>query len=278
MRASGLVDHVRGLGAHDHVCWQYDTPDDFRARVAEFLVDGLAEGYRVWYTAAGDVRELTEELREIDGVDQALRSGAAQVVSLDDTYAVGAVVRPGDQVARYALATDQAVADGFAGLRVAAEATPLVVTAEQLDAFARYEHQIDRYMADRPFSALCGYDRTRLGDAAIAQLACLHPNTNAAVDFRLHSVSGAVPALAGELDLFSDDLFAVALERAHLEAVGGQVVLDGTRLTFVDHAGLVRLSRHAADLGVDVVLRTSWPGAPRLAELLGLPGVRVEAA
>lgn len=269
---------MRGLGAHDHVCWQYDTPEDFRARAHEFLVDGLAEGYRVWYTAPGDVRTLTEELREVDGMDQALRSGAAQVASLDATYAVGAVVRPQDQVASYAVATDQALADGFAGLRVAAEATQLVLTGEQLDSFTRYEHLIDRYMTERPFSALCGYDRTRLGDAAIAQLACLHPSTNAAVDFRLYAAPGAVPALAGELDLFSDDLFALALERAHLEAVGGQVVLDGTRLTFVDHAGLVRLSRHAADLGVDVVLRTSWPGAPRLAELLGLPGVRVEAA
>ncbi|ADB34392.1 hypothetical protein Kfla_5379 [Kribbella flavida DSM 17836] len=278
MRASGLVDHVRGLGAHDHVCWQYDAPADFQERVREFLVDGLASGYRVWYTAPGDVSELTEELRGIDGMDWALRSGAARVASLDTTYPVGSVIRPEDQVETYAAATDQALADGFAGLRVAAEATRLVLSAEQLDAFARYEYLIDRYMADRPFSALCAYDRNQLADTAIAQLACLHPNTNAVVDFRLHAAPGGAPALTGELDVLSDDLFALALERAQLEAASDQVVLDGTGLTFVDHAGLVRLSRHAADRGVDVVLRTSWPGASRLVELLHLPRVRVEAA
>jgi hypothetical protein len=27
MRASGVVDDVRGLGVHGHVCWCYDDPD-----------------------------------------------------------------------------------------------------------------------------------------------------------------------------------------------------------------------------------------------------------
>ena len=96
------------------------------------------------------------------------------------------MVDPDAQVRAYAAATGAALAADFTGLRVVAEATPLVRTPEQLDAFARYEPMIDGYMVTHPFSAMCAYDRRILDESAIAQLACLHTSTNAPVPFRLH--------------------------------------------------------------------------------------------
>jgi hypothetical protein len=56
---------------------------------------------------------------------------------------------------------------------------------DQLDTMARYEHLVDRYMTNQPFSALCGYNRAELGEETIAQLACLHPLGNNGAPFRL---------------------------------------------------------------------------------------------
>ncbi|MFI9005683.1 MEDS domain-containing protein [Actinosynnema sp. NPDC053489] len=279
MRESGFVDRVGGLGLHDHVCWRYTARHEFHHSAREFLVDGLRRGLQVWYVATGATADLAADLRGGDALDAGLRTGAARVVSLDDTYPVGTAVEPAAQVRAYADATGAALAAGFAGLRVAADCTPLVRTPEQLDAFARYEHLIDRYMVERPFSALCAYSATEVDEEAFPQVACMHPGANdASPGFRLHAAADHVTALGGELDPANEDLFALALERSDPRPRDGRWVVDARAVEFLDHRALIRLSAHAAELGAAVVLRTSWSGAATLVELLGLPDISVESA
>lgn len=102
MRTAGVIEDARGLGGHDHVCWAYQDPDDLRSQVREFLVEGLALGERVNYIAAGDIATLAAELRDLDGLEEALRRGAAQVTSLEATYPVNTVIEPIAQVQSYA--------------------------------------------------------------------------------------------------------------------------------------------------------------------------------
>ncbi|MFC6091244.1 MEDS domain-containing protein [Saccharothrix lopnurensis] len=276
MRRSGLVTHVRGLGAHDHVCWRYGDRDEFLARLREFLAEGLALGHRVRYVGPGDVGSLVADLRGVEGVDEALRTGAAEVTPLGATYPAGAVVEPAAQVRVYAEATEAALAAGYTGFRVAADCTPLVRTPEQLAAFARYEHQADHHMADHPFSAMCAYSGAEVDEHAFAQIACMHPSTNTPhPGFRLHAAGDRVTALGGEVDLGNGDLFALALERAEPPPRGGRLVLDAAELSFLDHRGLLRLVDHADERGATVELRTAWPGVATLVDLLGLD-VRVE--
>ncbi|MGZ3144636.1 MEDS domain-containing protein [Lentzea chajnantorensis] len=278
-RRSGFAGHGRGFGPHDHVCWRYRDRHDFRHRVREFLSEGLALGHRVCYIGTGAPGSLVEDLDGIDGIDEALKIGTAQVASLDSTYPVGAVVEPAAQVRTYAAATEAALAAGFTGFRVAADCTSLVRTPAQLDVFARYEHRIDRYMVERPFSAMCAYAADEVDDHAFAQLACMHPNANtSSPGFRLHAADDLRTAFAGEVDQLSEDQFALALHRAELRPRDGRLVFDATGLTFLDHRALLRLSHHAADRDASVVLRTSWPGVAVLVDLLDLTNVRVESA
>jgi hypothetical protein len=72
--------------------------------------------------------------RGLDGPHGALDRGALQVFSLDEMRRTGAGPDPRDQVRAYAAATEEALALGFAGLRVAAEVTPLVRAPEHVDA------------------------------------------------------------------------------------------------------------------------------------------------
>ncbi len=259
------------------MCWVYENPDDFRVRVREFLAEGLAQGQRVCYIAPGDFQAMADDLCGLDGFAGALQRGAAQLIPLGSTYPVGTVIKPDVQVSAYAAATQQALAAGFTGLRVAAEVTSLVRTASQLDAFTRYEQLVDRYMTSRPFSAMCAYDRGQLGEAATAQLACLHPSTNSVTPgFRLHASMSAAAALAGELDLGNVALFGLALQRADLRPTGGELVIDAAEVTFMDHRNLIMLAEYGRRNRVTVVLRICWRGAARLVQLLNLDGVRVE--
>jgi anti-anti-sigma regulatory factor len=278
---SSVLDDVRPPAPYGHTCWSFDDPAAFERHALDYLAAGLAAGERVWYVGPGATEDVA---RRVTGggasghaFGEALRGGAAAVVGLSTAYATGAIVEPAAQVAAYAAATDQAVADGFAGLRVAADATALVRTPAQLDAFARYEHLVDRYIHAGPFSAVCGYDRGELGDPAVAALACLHAGTNADVPFRLHACAPAdgCAALAGELDASTHELLTAALEHADLRPVDGELVFDGGGLRFADHRSLLLLREHARRLGADAVVRTGLPVLARLAALMDLPGLRV---
>ena len=244
-----------------HLCLAFDSRAELESRAGDFLADGEQNGQLVRFIAA-----------EPPGAPLPYEA-------LGDAYADDVIIDPVTQVAAYAAATEQALAAGWTGLRVVADVTPLVRTPAQLDAFARYEYRVDRYMRDHPFTAICAYDRGRLGDDAIAQVACMHAASTTAVPFRLHACPPAegVAALSGELDPEADDLFTATLRRADLAPDGGEVVLHAAGLRFTDHGSLLRLQQYAEEHGTTVVLRGAGRATARLAELLELPRVRVEA-
>ena len=273
IRQSGDVNDPHLPGRHEHVCYGFDEPAEFRTAAVSFLEAGLAAGQLVWYV--GDPG---------DGVHTALtapRPDAIEVLQLDAFYATGGSLNPDQQVEAYAAATDDAVAAGFTGLRVATDVTALVGTPEQLDATARYEHQADHLMVRAPLSGLCGYDRRVLGADAVAQLACMHPAaTPSATSFRLHAstVPGCAAAIGGELDVTSAELLTRALARADLRPAEGELVLDAAELRFVDAGRLAMLVEHARHLGARLVLRSDQPVLRRLIQVLEWDTVRLEAA
>lgn len=273
MRLCGEVDSARSLGLHDHVRWVYDDPGEFHWRALEFLSDGLAQGQRVRYLTHGDGDELLHVLESAPRLASALRSGAAQVHQL----AEGDTAASTAQLRTLAAATHEALAEGYTGFRVAAEATGSVCKLEQPSEYARYEHLVDRYTTREPFAALCAYDRRAIGTDLAAQFACLHPAGNADITpFRLHACRDADIALSGELDLSCQDLLCRALERVDPHPQGGELVIDAKGLTFVDHRSLFRLAEFAQRRGATVALRTNQSAPARLVEILDVPAVRVE--
>lgn len=279
MQSSALLGRARQPRSSGHLCWRYGGQDEFAARALEFLTEGLAEGQRVLIVGGGGLDDLARELRTRTEFDERGDRAAVQVASLEASYPFGTVVEPEQQVRNYAAATEQAVAAGFTGLRVAADATPLVRTPAQLDAFTRYEHLVDRYMSTRPMSAMCAYSTEELDDETITLLSCLHPLTNQrSTPFHLHAspLHGTSVTLDGELDMASQELWARVLARAEPRPVDGSVVIDATGLRFIDHRSLLTLADYADRHGTTVVLRTRVHHPARVLELLGVTGVRVE--
>jgi hypothetical protein len=250
--------------SYGHVCFVYDDPATFESQARAFLSDGLTAGERIWYVAAVRPRVMIEQLHFVD---------------VTAAYQGGQVIDPQAQVAAYSAATRDALADGYTGLRVVADATPLVGSPEQLAAFGRYEHLADRWMCTHAFSAMCAFDRSELGKETVEQLACLHPETTTGVPFRLHADRGhgGAAALSGELDLSTCGLLCAALDLADLPEVDGEVVVQAAGLDFIDHRSLRQLHDYGCRRGVTVVLRSATPAVGRLARLLELSRVRVEA-
>ncbi|MBQ1072744.1 MEDS domain-containing protein [Micromonospora sp. C31] len=274
-----MTSSERRTAPGGHLCWSYDDPESLADQTERHLAASLAAGERFWYVTPRPSDLVAERLRALPGFTDAVRRGAAEVIPLMSTYSPDHVVDPPAQVAAYAGATDEALADGHTGLRVVAEATELVRTPAQLDVFTRYEHLIDRYMRTGPFKAVCAYHRPKLGDRTITELACMHPQTNVEdLLFQLYAVApdDGHAAIAGELDMSNHELFRTALDRADLRPVDGELILSAADLRFLDHRALTLLAEYAHRRGATAVLRTPRPAAARLVDLLRLPAIRVE--
>jgi hypothetical protein len=259
-----------------HVCWSYDDLSAFDAYARDFLRAGLEAGERIWYVPGHDSTETAGWLAARAAGSR--RDDAVRIVPAAEAYPGELIVDPAAQVAAYTTATEDALAAGFTGLRVAADATAFVRTDEQRDAFARYEYAIGRYMLTAPMRAVCAYDRRELGDRAVAELACLHETSHAeGVTFQLHpGATTADAVLDGEVDLSVEELFAGALRHTDLAPVGGEVVVDADHLDFIDHRSLLALQHYAEGQRMTAVVRTGLGAAERLAGLLDLRHVRVE--
>jgi hypothetical protein len=262
-----------------HMCWSYDDLRPFDEFAREFLRAGLAAGERVWFVAGRRSGATGEWLRDV--AESTRRPGTVRVISSVDAYPGPAAVDPAGQVDAYVTATADALAAGFTGLRVVADVTELVRTGEQRKAFARYEYVIGRHIRTAPMRAVCAYDRLELGDRVVAELACLHATSGDApgVTFWLHpGTTPDVAILDGDLDQDAEKPFATALGHADLEPVDGTVTVDAGGLRFIDHRSLLTLQHYADARRITVVVRTGLGTAARIAALLDLPRVRVEAA
>ena len=108
--------------------------------------------------------------------------------------------------------TGDAVAAGYTGLRVAADATLIVTDADAREAFVRYEHLIDRAMVEVPFTAMCGYDRSRLTPGAVNELASVHPHRRSGSStFALFNGDRGL-LLTGDVDAAVDPTFAASVD------------------------------------------------------------------
>lgn len=280
MRLSRVVDSARGLLPHSHLCWAYRDRSEFRARAGECMAGAYAAGQWIEYVGEGDAEALWDELAGLDGVEEILDGGGVGVSSVHEFYEfVGHsdVVDPITAVAKRVAATEQAVAAGYTGFRIVVDATPVARTPEQREAFARFEYLVDREMAALPVSALCAYDVSELGTAAVSEMACLHPLVNdGSALFRLYADQDVEFALAGEIDLSDGALFATTLGRTVALSSGPELIVDGRGLEFIDHRGLLAVECQAREHDREVVLRSRSATVARMAELLPLKALRVE--
>ena len=277
MRATGTVDSLAGLGTHDHVCWAYEDHRHLRAELSRFFREGIALGERVMYFGCGDVDELRSHLDGLPTSTGVQRGGVVQVVSLSDAYCVGDAVDPALQLANFSKEAEDSLALGFTGLRSVADVASLTQTPEQVDAFTRWEHLWDRYMTTRPLTSICAYRRSEVSDHTMATMAGLHPLTNVdSSPFHIYADEPRRTAITGEVDTMAIDLFETALGVTDAEVVNGELVLDASGLSFIDHRGMLALESYARRRETTLVLRNTTCSGSRLIEILGLERVRVE--
>jgi len=202
--------------------------------------------------------------------------GALRFTPVEHAYAASGAFSQEGQIASYVAAIDEAVCDGFAGYRVAADVTALVMTPETRDVFAGYEQAIGRAVMGKPFSAMCAFDRNVLNRHSIAEVACVHPVMRAGSAAFSLSPAPWGATLQGELDLTTEELFSRTLARMPVAA--DEEIVDVAGVRYMDHRAMLAFGRRARDNNAGIVLRNGTPVMSELVEILQLAGVSVEVS
>jgi anti-anti-sigma regulatory factor len=290
MQPNGVARSVRGqgLGHSRHVSWKFVGRQDFLARANRYVAEGLDRGEWVQYVGDAPHDQLRDELAALPVGDRLMARGGWGVSPIDDFYVYRGDDRVGDDrvvdpqlsVAARVEDVEQALAAGFAGVRIVADATAVVRRPEQVEAFARYEYLLDQAMTAMPASALCAHDRARVERDSSVGLACLHPVTGPdPTPFNLYAERGVDFSLAGYLDGGCRDLMTRTIARIESYLSGPQLVVNGGNLDFIDHRALLTLADLAERVGADkVLLLTGLRSAKRISDVLGDDRIAVEAS
>lgn len=244
VRQVGLLERPP-TGVGTHVCWLYDDSSAFVRAAETFLAEGARKKERLVYVADASATELADQLASID-VERLTTEGQLLLQPVHALYQPDGIFDAAAQVEVYRSLVAGALADGFTGLRVAADAGALVATHDAHRRFLEYELAVDRVMATSPMSALCAYRASEVGDR-IDDLFGVHPCSHGGEPDGLHAYwEGPTLVLGGEADVRTEAVFDAVLFSLH--RVPSPTQLDAHDLRFVDVRSLVRLGQAAGAL------------------------------
>lgn len=263
MRNRGSRFELVRMRPHDHIGWVFSGREEFAALARPFLTEGAERGERLMYVAEDPGSAPLDDLGPL--VD----SGTLQVSSIAEVYGEAGMVDAAAQRATFAAALADALVQGYRGIRVAADNSPLVADARRLQAWIQWEMVADRFMSEHQVTGLCAFDRDRVDVDTLRHLATLHPLSPAnapAPQFLLFSDDGAL-RLEGEVNPFAIEHVLLALK--HLPAKTN-VIVDLSRTSFVLKGTMVLL-RDLAESGAPMTIHGASDGTRQLGEYLGMP-------
>ncbi|MGY1636227.1 MEDS domain-containing protein [Geodermatophilus sp. SYSU D00742] len=254
-----------------HVLLLHGTEDERRAGLTAWVRRGLDLGEKVVY---GEVPSRVEDslvaVLEARGLDAAaaVREGRLAVLPLEDLH-------PPDSEA---VVVDAALAEGFAAVRMAAEAGA-ALSSSSLRARRGFEQRVDALTRTRPVSALCQYAQAtttgaRLDDAVAVHLTGVRQATLSTGP----DEHGLV--LRGEIDPTNTDVFTAVLAAASRRP-SRLLRVDLAEVGYIDAGSCWRLddaTRRFRSGGGEVLLVAPQPDVARTMSLLEvdeLPGVRM---
>ena len=228
------------------------------------FADGARRREKLMFVAEDPDSSL---LSGVDGIGRLLATGQLELLPVDTVYGTGKAFSASAQLATFEGVLADALADGYRGIRVVADNTPLVGgDDESFRRWLAWEHLTDRFQAASTVTGVCFFDHAALSDERKADLAALHPVRSASTvepPFSLFSEGDAL-FVTGTLDTSSAEQFRRLLGTLPVDR---PLVVDVSAAEPVDHHALLVLAESAS---ADRPLRVRGNG--HLRELVSLIG------
>ncbi|MFI1580399.1 MEDS domain-containing protein [Embleya sp. NPDC020630] len=279
-QAGATVAAVGAMEYGSHCCFVSADEAVTRLAVHSYIRDGLSAEDRVmcllgrrdraWLMSALSEGPTRPDDREADG--------SLVVVDVGRTPLWEGEFTPEGMAETFFAAVDQALADGFRGLRVCGDMTWGRAGGVEHADLLEFERLAGLGLPSRRAMGICLYDPREFSSVQIDAQERLHPlvaGTGRARPPTLQVTDTTKGLrLVGEADVGTRDLLEDALRRAMAHS-GRDLVVDLSALEFADLGTMESLYRAATALGPDrhLVLRAAGPAVRKVVDLLGWSGV-----
>lgn len=243
MRRRADVDSAGALRPHDHVAWFGDGREELYAMASDALAEGARRDEKLMFVANDPDVAL---LKGFDA-ERLVADGQLELVDVTAVYGGGTDFSASDQLATFRQVLDQALADGYSGIRVVADSTALAQgDDESFERWLAWEQLTDHFQADSKVTGICFFDRTALSAERVADLAALHPVRKATEDdrpaFALFVDRDAV-LLVGSLGVASSDRLRRLLATIDFRQ---KAIVDLSAAQLLDNEALLALIEFAS--------------------------------
>jgi PAS domain S-box-containing protein len=172
-----LLDVLKTLDVHDHVCLIYETQEQLLASAIPFFLIGLDRGEKCLYVA--DKRTISAFLDGVraEGVDVDViaERGLLTVANEQRTYLKKGYFNPEEMIRYWAGNVQKAKAAGFPALRFAGETSWALGGDPGTERLIEYEARINRFLIDNDAVCICQYNSKRFTPEVILQVLRTHP-------------------------------------------------------------------------------------------------------
>ncbi|MFP4036240.1 MAG: MEDS domain-containing protein, partial [Desulfobacteraceae bacterium] len=177
MREVRFPESIEQLKPGDHLCCIYETEEQHRDLLTPFLNQGLIQQEKVFYIinhhSSGDILDY---LRSAGlKVEPYLEAGQLRILAPEDTYLRNRVFDPHEIIALLETNTKQALAEGWAGLRVTGEMTWALQGMPGSDRLIEYGAELNKFLPGSHCIALCQYDRHSFEPQVLLNVLRTHP-------------------------------------------------------------------------------------------------------
>ncbi len=172
-----LERRIARLRQGDHLCLVYRSAAEQTAALVPYLKAGLAAGERCLFVGHGTSgRRLEHALTEAGlDVQGECDRGALVFVTQRDNWLPGGRFDPGAMMDSLRQAEQQAIDDGFSGLRATWNMGWVLEGTPGADRLIEYEAHLNRFLAGSRTCALCRYSRDSSSPELIEDALQTHP-------------------------------------------------------------------------------------------------------
>jgi len=174
---AGTGGTIEAIPECHHLCLIYDSEEQRRKTVSEFLAAGIRQGELVRYFAdTTSAQELREWLLETGvALSKAEEDGAFGIIEAESAYCPSGRFVPqqviDNMVSRYAMASKA----GYRGSRACGEMSWVFRGIPGAERFLEYEVRINTITETFPYIGMCQYDARLFDGATLFNVLQVHP-------------------------------------------------------------------------------------------------------
>lgn len=172
-----VLPSIARMQSGDHYCGIYRTDDDHRAIVVDFIREGVRRHEKMLYIVnVQSSLQLRTTLQQANiDVEQLLASQQLTILTAKEAYLKHGQFDPDKMLQLLGEVTDNALAEGYAALRVTGEMTWALAGEPGSERLVEYESRLNEFFPTKKCYAICQYDRRQFDADMLLDVLHTHP-------------------------------------------------------------------------------------------------------